>query len=401
MKTEPLSVQFVSKNMDVKNLVILGSTGSIGRSTTDVIDTHPGAFRVRALAAFSNVDLLIEQVRKYRPEYVCLVNPERANELRERLSGENVKILVGEEELLNLPSLDNVDVVLNAVVGAAGLRASLETIKQGRNLALANKESLVAGGPLFPPLCEKSEGTILPVDSEHSAIWQALRSGEPADVRKIILTSSGGPFRQLPKEEFETVTLEQALNHPTWNMGAKITIDSATMANKGLEVIEAVWLFDVTVDQVEVVIHPQSVIHSMVEFVDSSIIAQLSMPDMRLPISYALFWPERIESDFGRVDWKSLSGLTFEPPDLEKFRALALAFDAAATGGTAPAVYNAANEEAVQAFLDKQIRFTEIADIIEDALNNVDIVAQPDLEAVLMADRSARANARMQMEKHI
>lgn len=325
--------------MQTKNLVILGSTGSIGRSALEVVGRHPGCFAVRALAARSNSDLLVEQYYHYRPEYLCLADEERAARLADRLKDEPVQIETGDQGLVHLAGLAGVDVVLNAVVGAVGLLASVEAVKSGHQLALANKESLVAGGPLFHELCEQSGARILPIDSEHSAIWQALLAGKDTEVRTIILTSSGGPFRTFPADRLETVTVDQALSHPTWKMGPKITIDSATLANKGLEVIEAMALFSMPARRVKVVVHPQSVIHSMVEFCDGSVIAQLSQPDMRLPITYALFWPDRIDSDFGRIDWRRMPALTFEQPDLERFPALALAYQVAEQGGTAPAVY--------------------------------------------------------------
>ncbi len=379
--------------MTPKKLVILGSTGSIGRSCLEVIKTHPGRFAVRALAAYSNVELLAEQYRAFRPAYLCLVDGARAEQLRELLKDEPVKILQGKEDLVALAALDDVDMVVNAVVGAAGLLASLETVKLGRTLALANKESLVCGGPLFPSLIKKTKARILPIDSEHSAIWQVLACGRESDLKRIIITASGGPFRDLPLKEFRNITVEQALNHPTWKMGPKITIDSATLANKGLEVIEAAVLFSVPVEKVAVVIHPQSIIHSMVEFVDSTVMAQLSRPDMKLPITYALFWPERVNSDFGQLDLDQLEDLSFEKPDLDKFRALKLAYQVAGTGGTAPAIFNAANEIAVNAFLKSTVRFTEITDIIENVVEKLDIVSQPTLDDILSADRLARKAA--------
>lgn len=389
----------LNNEMSERNIVILGSTGSIGKSTLEVIDDNPGCFHVRALAAFSNFELLVKQYKKYRPEYLCLVDRQAGQTLQGMLKGESVKILIGQEAMVQLAGLDSVDIVLNAVVGSAGLLASLEAIKHGRKLALANKESLVAGGPLFDNICNQNEGTILPVDSEHSAIWQALRCGDRSEVSKILLTASGGPFRSLPVDQFEKITVEQALKHPTWKMGTKITIDSATLANKGLEVLEAVGLFGLTPDQIEVVVHPQSVIHSMVEYRDSSVIAQLSQPDMKLPIVYALFWPERVESSFGRIEWSELKQLTFEPPDYQKFPALKLAFEVAAAGGTTPAVYNAANEVAVEAFLNRAIGFTDIADTIKRTVESIDNIEKPQLEDILEADRNARGVARQMMEK--
>ena len=378
---------------EVRKIVLLGSTGSIGKSTLDVVTDHPGSFDVIALAAYSNVDLLVEQFHAFQPKYLCLVNPDNAPRLREALKDHSVELLFGEEELVHLAGLSEADIVVNAVVGAAGLLASLETVRQGGTLALANKESLVTGGPLFPELVKKSGAKILPIDSEHSALWQALTAGKPSEIRRLIITASGGPFRNLPADQFAAITPAQALNHPTWKMGPKITIDSATLANKGLEVIEAVALFSVPVEQVSVVVHPQSIIHSMVEYVDSSVIAQLSSPDMRLPITYALFWPDRAESKFGALDFSSLSGLTFEEPDLQRFGALRLAFDAARTGGTAPAVFNAANEIAVEAFLNEKITFPEITDTIEKTLNAVSIVSMPQLDDIIEADRTGRAVA--------
>ena len=384
--------------MQQRILVILGSTGSIGRSTLDVVSAHRDKFEIRALAAFSNVDLLVEQYRQFRPRYLCIADESKRPALQEQLVGEPVEILAGEHDLIELAALRGPDMVVNAVVGAAGLRASLRTVEEGKDLALANKESLVAGGPLFGPIIEKTGARILPIDSEHSAIWQVLHSGKKDEVRRILLTASGGPFRNLNADQFESITVEQALNHPTWNMGAKITIDSATLANKGLEVIEAVQLFEVPAEKIKVVVHPQSIIHSMVEFTDSSIVAQLSKPDMRLPITYALFWPDRAESAYGKIDWSNLGSLTFEEPDLEKFPALKLAFEVASKGGTAPAVFNAANEIAVAAFLDRRIRFTEIPQTIERVVGQMDFVADPTLEDVLEADRSARRLAQQTLE---
>ncbi|UCG62638.1 MAG: 1-deoxy-D-xylulose-5-phosphate reductoisomerase [Candidatus Zixiibacteriota bacterium] len=382
-----------------KNLVILGSTGSIGRSCLEVIADRPGRFAVRALAAHSNAELLAEQYRALRPPYLCLVDDSRVGELRQLLKGEPVEIVSGEDELVRLATLDAVDMVVNAVVGAAGLRASLETVRMGRMLALANKESLVCGGPLFPPLIQETGARILPIDSEHSAIWQLLACGRESELKRIVITASGGPFRDLPTEKFSEITVKQALEHPTWKMGPKITIDSATLVNKGLEVIEAVVLFSVPADKISVVIHPQSVIHSMVEFIDSSVVAQLSMPDMKLPIVHALFWPERVRSDYGAVDFERLPTMTFDKPDLNRFRALRIAYEVAARGGTAPAIYNAANEVAVKAFLESGIKFPEITDIIENSVDKLNVVSSPGLDDILEADRKARETARELMGK--
>ncbi|MEE8577029.1 MAG: 1-deoxy-D-xylulose-5-phosphate reductoisomerase [candidate division Zixibacteria bacterium] len=385
--------------MQARKIVILGSTGSIGKSTLDVIVAHPGRFEVQALAAFSNVELLVEQFHRFHPKYLCIVDETCKAQLTTLLSDQPVEVLSGEKELLGLASLSGIDLVVNAIVGSAGLLASLETLKAGIDLALANKESLVTGGPLFRQYLDKKNVNLLPIDSEHSAVWQALACGRPEEIRRIILTASGGPFRDLPVEDFEKITVEQALDHPTWQMGRKITIDSATLANKGLEVIEAVQLFQISPDDVSVVIHPQSIVHSMVEYVDSSIIAQMSAPDMRLPISYALFWPERVKSDFGKLDFSQVAALTFDKPDFDKFPALKLAFEVANSGGTAPAVYNAANEVAVDAFLKNTIRFIDIADTIYRTVEQMAIISVPTLEDILAADSEARDLAANCMEK--
>ncbi|RKX22071.1 MAG: 1-deoxy-D-xylulose-5-phosphate reductoisomerase [Candidatus Zixiibacteriota bacterium] len=385
----------------MKNLVILGSTGSIGKSTLEVVDNHPGSFKIIALTAHSNAELLIQQYNKYKPDYICITDAKKAVLLKDSLKNESVKILIGEDELLDLTSISSVDMVVNAIVGSAGLRASLQTIKNNKDLALANKESLVAGGPLFASLIEKHQCKILPIDSEHSAIWQALRAGEANEVKKIIITASGGPFRTFSKEQLESVTLADALNHPTWNMGRKITIDSATLANKGLEVIEAVNLFHVSIDKVGVVVHPQSIIHSLVEYIDSSMIAQLSNPDMKLPISYALFWPQRVESSFGELNLAELGQMTFEKPDYEKFPALKIAFEVALAGGTAPAVFNAANEEAVDAFINGEIGFNIITDIIKNCVDNLEVISKPDLDDILSLDQKARTYAQQMIGKVI
>lgn len=376
--------------MKPRKLVLLGSTGSIGRSTLDVVSAHPGAFDVVALAAHANLERLLEQCRQFNPRYICLVDDRRADVLRHEFEGEKVELLIGEEGLVRLAELREADIVVNAVVGAAGLRASLAAVKRGVRLALANKESLVAGGPLFPEIVERSGAEIVPIDSEHSALWQCLTAGKANEVKRLVITASGGPFRNTPWEEFESITPKRALHHPTWQMGPKITVDSATLANKGLEVIEAVALFSMPVEKVSVVIHPQSIMHSMVEFIDSSIIAQLSSPDMRLPITYSLFWPDRVESGYGALDPARMGELTFEEPDLERFPALRLAFEVARAGGTAPAVYNAANEIAVQGFLQDKIKFTDIAVIIEEGVSRIPVTANPQLDDILEADRRAR-----------
>ena len=380
--------------MDMRNIVLLGSSGSIGKSTLDVVRKFRDRLKIKALAVNSNIELLISQYHEFKPQYICVVDESFHSQLKSALADEPVKILCGKDEMIQLSALADVDIVVNAIVGAAGLLASIETLKSKKTLALANKESLVTGGPLFPSLLEKSGAKILPIDSEHSAIFQALESKNRAEVKNLILTASGGPFRDLPKEKFADITLEQALNHPTWKMGPKITIDSATLVNKGLEVIEALNLFNISVDKIKVVVHPQSIVHSMVEFVDSSILAQMSRPDMRMPITYALFWPERVESEFGQLDFSSGLDLRFEPLDFDKFPALRLAFEAARTGGTAPAIYNAANEIAVAAFLKKTISFVDITRTIDETLSQVEVAGRPSLDDIWEADARAREYAK-------
>ncbi len=380
--------------MDMRNIVLLGSSGSIGKSTLDVVRKFRDRLKIKALAVNSNIELLISQYHEFKPQYICVVDESFHSQLKSALADEPVKILCGKDEMIQLSALADVDIVVNAIVGAAGLLASIETLKSKKTLALANKESLVTGGPLFPSLLEKSGAKILPIDSEHSAIFQALESRNRAEVKNLILTASGGPFRDLPKEKFADITLEQALNHPTWKMGPKITIDSATLVNKGLEVIEALNLFNISVDKIKVVVHPQSIVHSMVEFVDSSILAQMSRPDMRMPITYALFWPERVESEFGQLDFSSGLDLRFEPLDFDKFPALRLAFEAARTGGTAPAIYNAANEIAVAAFLKKTISFVDITRTIDETLSQVEVAGRPSLDDIWEADARAREYAK-------
>lgn len=376
-----------------KKLVILGSTGSIGCSALDVVEQNMDRIEVVALAAHSNVDLLLKQCSKFRPKYVTLTDHEAYLRFEKIFDSSGTELVEFESGLEKLSTLPEADIVLNAIVGAAGLKASLDVVATGKRLALANKESMVIGGFLINEIAAKSGAEILPVDSEHSAIWQALRSGKPTEVKKIILTASGGPFFDKPLAEFKSITKEQALDHPTWKMGPKITIDSATMINKGLEVIEAMFLFNVPPEQIEVVIHPQSIIHSMVEFVDSSIIAQLSKPDMRLPIADAFFYPERIASEFGKLDLAEIGQLTFRKPDFEKFPLLLLAWEVAAKGGTTAAVYNAANEIAVQAFLDNDVEFVQIPDIVIDCVKKHRPIEKPSVAEIISADRWARETA--------
>jgi len=379
-----------SSSASVRSIVILGSTGSIGRSTLEVLDEHPGRFEVVALAAYSDVNRIIAQAAKVHPKYIYMGDPVAAEFLRGEPIGRECEILTGKENIATLAGLPEVDVVVNALVGSAGLLASLTAVENGKYLALANKESLVVGGALFEEAASRTGARILPIDSEHSAIWQCLSAGRDCEVRRLILTASGGPFRQLAKEEFKNVTREAALNHPTWKMGPKVTIDSATLMNKGLELIEAVWLFSIPPEMVSIVVHPQSIVHSMVEYVDSSVVAQMSAPDMKLPITYALFWPERLPSDFGRLDFANMGELTFAKPDVEKFPALNLAYNAAVMGGTAPAALNAANEVAVDAFLLGRIGFTQITDIIDETLSSHQVVSKPSLLDIMEADSRSR-----------
>lgn len=377
-----------------KKLAILGSTGSIGRAALDVAAEHRDRFEVFGLSAHSNIDLLEEQIEKYSPEYVALGDRTAHKEFSQRKRFKNTELLLFDEGLTALAKHPDVDIVLNAVVGAAGLKVSLAALRASKRLALANKESMVVGGDLINELIDTAGGELIPVDSEHSAIFQALRAGKANEVTKLILTASGGPFREYPAEKMANVTRAEALNHPTWKMGPKITIDSATMMNKGLEVIEAVQLFGVPPDKIEVVVHPQSIIHSMVEFCDSSIIAQLSQPDMRLPIAYSFFFPDRGVSEFGKADFNNIGQLTFEKPDLARFPLLGAAFGVAREGGTLPAVFNAANEIAVEAFLNEKIRFQKIAEIVINSMEKHNGVTFPAYEDILEADKWGRETAK-------
>ncbi len=382
-----------------KRLVILGSTGSIGLSALDVVARHEERIEILALSAHTNADLLLRQVEKYKPQYVTLSDKTAWRQFKERYDSSVTELLPYEMGIETLASHPEADIILNAIVGAAGLKASLKAVEANKRLALANKESMVIGGPLLNEIAAKTKAEIIPVDSEHSAIWQALFSGQKKEVKKILLTGSGGPFRETPIEDFASITKEMALKHPTWNMGAKITIDSATMMNKALEIIEAVYLFDMPPEKIEVVIHPQSVIHSMVEFVDSSIIAQMSGPDMRLPIAYAIFYPERLPSKNGHCDLTEVGRLTFEKPNFEKFPVLSVAYEVAREGGTSAAVFNAANEAAVAAFLNDAVEFHRIPDIVINAVEKHRAITHPSLNEILEADNWARDFAVSLMEK--
>lgn len=373
-----------------KRIAILGSTGSIGKNALRVIDSLGPEYEIIALSAHSKVELLAEQAMRYKPEFVAITNSDYAEELRDFIGDLDVEILAGSDGLIKIAELQDVDIVLTAVVGAAGLPAVLAAAKKGKRLAIANKEPLVIAGELLRHAIEKNGGVILPVDSEHSAIFQAMQSGSKEEINKIILTASGGPFRQANHEDIQNVTLEQALAHPVWEMGPKITIDSATMMNKAFEIIEAHWLFDIPVEKIEVLIHPESIVHSIVEFVDGSMIAQLGEPDMCLPIQYALTYPQRVAGIARALHLEEIGKLTFEKPNLETFRALSLGYEVAKAGGTAPVVFNAANEAAVKEFLAGRIKFVNIVEIIEHCLDRHNIKPTVSLGEVLEADAWAR-----------
>jgi 1-deoxy-D-xylulose-5-phosphate reductoisomerase len=373
-----------------RHLTILGSTGSIGVNALRVVEALGDQYRVVALSGHNNIDLLAEQVRRFRPRMVACTNPERFDRLRGVLEGVQVELLCGPEALVTLSRCTEVDTVVNAVVGAAGLPSVLAAAQSGKCLAIANKEPLVMAGHLLMEAARTHGAVILPIDSEHSAVFQALQSGRSEEVKRIILTGSGGPFRRTATEALARVTVDQALNHPTWDMGPKITIDSATLMNKALEIIEAHWLFHTPVDKIEVLIHPESIVHSLVEFVDGSILAQLGPPDMCLPIQYALTYPQRCQGITQHLRLEQLGSLTFEAPDMEKFRALRLAYQVARAQGTTPTVFNAANEAAVAAFLKGRIPFLRIIELIDHCLNKHTREAGACLEDLLAADTWAR-----------
>jgi 1-deoxy-D-xylulose-5-phosphate reductoisomerase len=373
-----------------KRIAILGSTGSIGRQALDVIHQHADNYQVVALTTNRNVGLLAQQVEAFRPSYVGIVDAESAEEFK-NYGLADLELVSGKDCLVKLATLPEVDLVLVAVVGIAGLEPTIAALEAGKNVALANKESLVAGGHLVMEAARKSGSKIIPVDSEHSAIFQCLAGcDDPARINRIYLTASGGPFRSYTKDELRHVTVEEALNHPNWKMGKKVTIDSATLMNKGLEVIEAHWLFGLSIGQIQVVIHPQSIVHSMVEYIDGSIIAHMGKTDMRLPILYALSWPERIKSSVGSLDLTAMEPLTFEMPDFDRFPCLALAYKALEIGGTMPAVLNAADEVAVEKFLKGEISFIEIPVMIEQAMKSHKVIQNPDLNTILRVDHSVR-----------
>jgi len=373
----------------MKKISLLGSTGSIGANVLDVIERNPEKFQILGMSAGNNVDLFAKQIRKFKPRVVALFDTKKIPTLKERIADLDIEILSGEEGSVAVATLPEADMVVSGVMGSAGLLPAIHALKSGKNLALANKETLVIAGELVLREAQKTNSQIIPIDSEHSAIFQVLNGEKKERIKKIILTASGGPFRTFSFHQMETVTVKDALNHPNWDMGAKITIDSSTMMNKGLEYIEAKWLFGVSTP-VEVIVHAQSIIHSMIEFVDTSIMAQLGIPDMRVPIAYALSYPDRFECDLPSLDLATMGNLTFEPPDFERFPCLRLAIDAMEIGKTMPAVLNAANEIAVQAFLEELISYKDIAELIHMVMQNHNPSPLKELQDVLIADRWAR-----------
>ncbi|WP_103029967.1 1-deoxy-D-xylulose-5-phosphate reductoisomerase [Salinibacter altiplanensis] len=388
---DPL-LQNGTSDPESRRLALLGATGSVGTQTLEVVRLFPDRFDVRVLTCHQNVERLADQVQEFRPACVVVGSVERAEAFERMLPADapDVRVLVGPEGLCEAATRSDVDVVLGAVVGFAGLRPVLRAVEAGKQVALANKETLVVGGALVAQALEAGDGRLLPVDSEHSAIFQCLAGESERSVEDLVLTASGGPFWDRPAETFGEITVEEALDHPNWSMGAKITIDSATMMNKGLEVIEAKWLFDVPVDRIQVLVHPQSIVHSMVSFADGAVKAQLGVPDMKVPIQYALSYPARWPAPHERLDWDELSRLDFERPDLDKFPCLQLAYDALEAGGTAPAILNAANEAAVGCFLDEQMGFRDIPRAVERVLERLPVQADPTLEDLVAADTEAR-----------
>ena len=384
----------------VKRIAILGSTGSIGTQALEVIDQHPAIFEVEVLTAMSQADLLISQAIKYKPSHVVIGDESKYEFVRNALSGLNINVHAGAKSLEEVVTLESVDVVLTALVGYAGLLPTVKAIQAGKPIALANKETLVVAGGLIMPLAKKMGVPILPVDSEHSAIFQCLMGESHNPIEKIILTASGGPFRGFTKDQLANVTRAQALKHPNWTMGAKITIDSASLMNKGLEVIEAAWLFDVEASQIEVVVHPQSIVHSLVQFDDGSIKAQIGLPDMKLPIQFALGYPNRIKSDFPRFDFRQFGSLTFEQADVDTFRNLGFAFKALDQGGNMACILNAANEIAVDAFLKEQIGFLQMSDLLEYCMSHGTFLGHPTLEDYIEADLVTRKMAQNWVEKN-
>ena len=371
----------------MRSIVLLGSTGSIGTQTLDVVRNNSSELKVVALAANTNSEMVERQAREFKPSHVCMFDEKAAEDLKNRLSDTDITVFAGMDGLLELVALPEADTVLTAVVGMIGIRPTIRAIECGKDIALANKETLVCAGHIIMPLAASKKVQILPVDSEHSAIFQSM-NGEPKDkIEKILLTASGGPCRGKKREELASMTAADALKHPNWDMGPKVTIDSSSLVNKGLEVMEARWLFDVSLDNIQVLIHPQSIVHSAVQYVDGAVIAQLGVPDMKLPIQYALFYPDRRPMAEKRLDLFELGSLTFEKPDTDTFRGLKLAFDAAYAGGSMPTVFNAANEMAVKAFLKGDIKYLEIYDMIERAMQHHKRIDNPDVAAILAAEQ--------------
>ncbi|MGB7529609.1 1-deoxy-D-xylulose-5-phosphate reductoisomerase [Sphingobacterium cellulitidis] len=385
--------------MSKRKLAILGSTGSIGTQTLEVVELYPDHFSITVLSAGKNADLLIQQALKFKPAAVILCDQTAYEKVKQELAGKGIEVLFGEDALVDAMKRDDIDIVLTAVVGAAGLRPTVAAIESGKDIALANKETLVVAGELITSLVEKHQVKLLPVDSEHSAIFQCLAGEEANPIEKIILTASGGPFRGKTLNDLLQVTKAQALKHPNWTMGAKITIDSASLMNKGLEVIEAKWLFGLEYNQIDVIIHPQSIIHSLVQFQDGSLKAQLGLPDMKLPIQYALTYPQRFENNFKRFNFLDYPNLTFEQPDLEVFKNLKLAFQALEEGGNAPCVLNGANEVVVEAFLQDKVGFVQMSEVIEETLCQVKSQKTLSLEDYLQFDLESRTVARSLIER--
>lgn len=373
----------------MNKIVLLGSTGSIGTQTLDIVRNYSDDLQILALAAGSNVSLMEQQIREFKPKKAVMWSEQAAKDLKEKVADMDVDILTGMDGLLEIVTMDEADTVVTAIVGMIGIRPTIAAIESGKTIALANKETLVTAGHIIMPLAKQRGVKILPVDSEHSAIFQSMNGEKKEQVDKILLTASGGPFRGKKTEELLNIQVEDALKHPNWSMGRKITIDSATLVNKGLEVIEAKWLFDVSLDRIQVVVHPQSIIHSMVQYKDGGIIAQLGTPDMKLPIQYALFYPDRRELPGKKLDFYELSQMTFEKPDTDTFYGLRLAYDAANIGGSMPTVYNAANEKAVSLFLNRKIKFLQIPEFIEKTMNNHKVIVNPNVSEILSAESEA------------
>jgi 1-deoxy-D-xylulose-5-phosphate reductoisomerase len=378
----------------LKNLVILGSSGSIGKNALWVAERFPEELNVFGLSVLTDTALLSEQIKRYHPKVVCVADLKAADNFALHARKLGIELFSGERGLEELASLSESDIILNSVVGFAGLHSTIAAAKAGKRIALANKESMVAGGELINEIIRNNKAEIIPVDSEHSAIFQCLKSGRKEEIRSLILTSSGGPFREFPIEKFPEITVEQSLKHPTWQMGKKITIDSATLMNKALEIIEAVYLFGVSEKLIRVVIHPQSVIHSLVEYIDGSTVAQLSQPDMRLPIQYALFYPDRRPMEIANLSYDNPFSLEFQPPNEDKFKSLRLAREALRMGGTAPAIFNAANEIAVESFLSHRINFPNIYSAVDYALQRMSIQRAETIDSIIEADKQARELAR-------